>query len=445
MSTYSHEIMIGLNKCLQNLTEVFSSSTESIKSNVEALKIVLSTPSEERLTDICGQGMQMALAIKGELLPDTHPQNLYMCGLITLLQTISDSLPSWEDLEGITTDLTLSTFSWLEDKIVPEEFYAELHIGNFIFIPGDIGSRPNDFSNFLTVSQIDIVTKVKICAELLDDPDVNVAKNLVIYPSQNQLSNNIKSAIRILFVSINKTLHKPVISNYVPSNLSIKSWMGSDLANLDQYENLICLLSESNALDSSLDKFIKKYQVIEDLLFRRALISVMDTISPHPFSLRAWKQVAEKTEDQEQVVLQGCIREIFLSAPIGTNVIWNKTVGLWDNLVAQHTGASNIKTDIDRLLKVVIGQPTFTFTHGLFSNRSASESANLLSKGLYRFRNSIVHHKPTEFALSSETLSNGGQELLDKFWLPLLDLICYYSFTSTSPKFRYPGKTISVW
>jgi len=221
--------------------------------------------------------------------------------------------------------------------------------------------------------------------------------------------------------------------------------MGSDLANLDQYENLICLLSESNALDSSLDKFIKKYQVIEDLLFRRALISVMDTISPHPFSLRAWKQVAEKTEDQEQVVLQGCIREIFLSAPIGTNVIWNKTVDLWDNLVAQHTGASNIKTDIDRLLKVVIGQPTFTFTHGLFSNRSASEPANLLSKGLYRFRNSIVHHKPTEFALSSETLTNGGQELLDKFWLPLLDLICYYSFTSTTPKFRYPGKTISVW
>lgn len=206
------------------------------------------------------------------------------------------------------------------------------------------------------------------------------------------------TALRVQYVAQNNFLHNKVTSQYSPQLIKLKHWLNTDIEGMEQFQNLICLLSESNELTSPLDKFVKKYQILEDILFRRSLIDVMSSIHPHPFSLRAWKQVAEKTEDSELVVLQSCFKYLFNQPGNPVNDVRESISEYWNCFQASYDTPTNshIKLDIERIINLVISNKNFKFTQNLFVG-NVNEVPNLFAKGLYAFRNSIVHHKATEF------------------------------------------------
>lgn len=444
---FPSQVILSLNagkKYFEDFKGALSVEQSKLSTEIDELLGTLSDLTIEQLPEICNCSPSITEKIRALV----ENNNEFLCSLAifdSLIIMIQSVLDVWEDVELLNVELDSYKFEWQQQMAVPQLFAVNLTPGKVIQIPRSMCAKENELNDFMTESGIQLVLRAKIFEKLLESLGSNTGENtLFILPGTFDFTFDSSSALRICFAAKNGSLHKNIESAYMPQIPKIETWLGNNIKDIQQFENLVCLLSESNAVSSPLDKFIKKYQVLEDILFRRGLIDVMEAIHPHPFSLRSWKQVAEKTESNELPVLQGCMKYLFGNQNKNSSETWGYIDSEWDNFYNRHKNDQLIKNDIERVMQLVVGGEHFIFAVGIFQ-KPAKEAANLFAKALYSFRNSIVHHKPTEYALSSETTSKGVHLIMDEFWLPTLDHISYFCISSHAAKFKYPKRNIDLW
>lgn len=195
--------------------------------------------------------------------------------------------------------------------------------------------------------------------------------------------------------------------------------------NYDQYNESIYILSEYNNSNDLLQKYLLLYTVIENFMYRKP---IADLLRRHTgFTLRNFKELYKKVEKSEEDVL----KKLFLEVK-GNLVFPGQTI-------EQYVEQTYI---------------TFTTANPQYQSNLFDDmpfiTTNIKSDFpslIYRFRNSIVHNKETEFHLTHLKLDNiqEAQNCLQDFLLPVLENIIYSLLLDTSSPLDYVDPHIQLY
>lgn len=298
----------------------------------------------------------------------------------------------------------------------------------------------DDFENALTSTSTALnltllfvlLSKIGVAGDTLD------GNYYVLTKHGDTKLNRIKSTLLLQAVSDGHYFHTPHLYSQAPHNdwrTSIKSEN-----KYQQFLDTIYILSEYNYYKDIINKYLKLYQIIENFMYKSALVKLEKINGGRLFSIRDFKRMYENISDREYNTLLVLIEEVldmnFNPATKFKVEIFNQFASLVPQLLTE--------AKMNGILKVFnIKNKAGTYA---YSRINSTNIHGVFSQFIYNIRNSIVHNKTTEFHLSYNTLNGDIAVFLERFMLPNLETIIFYLTTESAvDTVRFTSENLSLW
>lgn len=216
-----------------------------------------------------------------------------------------------------------------------------------------------------------------------------------------------------------------------------------------QFYDSIDIISEYNYQKDILDKYLRIYHVLENFMYKAALVALEKDAGGQIFSVRDFKRMYDNINDSEHNMLKKLFEEILnLEYSPGTT-FKTKIITEWNSLIPHHFPDD---TKINSLLKILNVKTTkggdIDFS---YITNPINPLHHSLSKLIYMLRNSIVHNRETEFhlthlkLLSHPTLDDTAKTILETFLLPRLEEIVFSLITTKNDLVWYDNSVLKLW
>lgn len=254
---------------------------------------------------------------------------------------------------------------------------------------------------------------------------VPVGQNVLIRTAQHGNTDAIYSCVALHLVKSGQLIHNPFSYTIVP-NVSTSRRILSN-KRYQQFTDSLIILSEYNAQEDILDKYLRIYHLIEHFMFRMPIVNLERKRNNLPFSIRHFRTMYRHVEKNEQDALKDLIKAV-MTLDIEPGITF--TAKMLPDWLAIHPGTIVDINHINRLFELL--QISGQSNPVLYQNVNADRLPDIFAKLVYAFRNSIVHNKATEFHLNHETLTNepevgsAPRVLIENLLLPWLEQISFY-------------------
>jgi hypothetical protein len=215
-----------------------------------------------------------------------------------------------------------------------------------------------------------------------------------------------------------------------------------------QFSDLLLIISEYNFQNDVLDKYLRLYQIVENLMFRAPLVQLERSNAGMPFSIRDFQRIYKEVNVSEIGALKKLMRYIFKenfdSVPTSFG---DYILSEWRNQCPGIVTEENM----NRLIQImrIVNNNGDSIEYATITNRQTLIS--VFSQLIYSYRNSIVHNKDTELHLTHENLinhpalGNSVQLVLENFLIPCLEQIVFYLIIEENNIVRYRQSELLLW
>lgn len=255
----------------------------------------------------------------------------------------------------------------------------------------------------------------------------------------------VEAYIRALSLNQGKPFHTP--KKYTGAAMTRNFSFPTSGQSLEQFNDVQQVLSECFREDDLLNRFLRLYQILENFMVRKQIVSVQRATGVRAFSIRDFRRLHSETETKEQETLVDLLKDALnITTLIGTKSLSQIVMERWDTEIH----ASSIKANLESQLLMAYGPSTkngasFDTNDFLSRLKQINERHKVLGQFIYRFRNMIVHNKETEFHLTHSSMSAEIEILFNKFLIPSLDDIVFALLNIDQTIVWYPHPTISLY
>jgi hypothetical protein len=258
-------------------------------------------------------------------------------------------------------------------------------------------------------------------------------------------SARIKSFARASSINLGKVIHKPRMYS---AGEEVRNYFHPDATQpLEQFDEIYEALSESFHDKDIINRFLRLYQVLENLMVRRQIIEVQNRAGPDKFSIRNFKTLYEHVEKKELESLQDLFEPAMsMSTLINGNPIGKVIADRWQSKIVSHPNASSIADDLIKIYGPLPKKAT-TFNLQTAHNwlNTAGQRHDFAGSLVYFFRNVIVHNKGTEFHLTHMSLSDSVAVVLNDFLIPSVDDLIFGLLLMNTSIVWYPRSSLVLY
>lgn len=298
----------------------------------------------------------------------------------------------------------------------------------------DLLKRNNEFDN-----------KIYLCTNLLDNDKCD-KKNKIIA----SIKLSLLSAGQV-FHSIREYTEKPLERISQGGKKSCFEMFKPDNRPYEQMDQLFNVLNEYNGSRGVIEKYLKLYQVFEELMIRIDVVLFSNKGSIK--TTRDFKNFKEVLGKSEKDSLNSLIQKLFLSDcqnDDSTNRDLIKEIGLlWDacdsefkDLVekefreSEKTKKDYSNFSLDSCFKDI--------NDSMNIKNNSKDLASFLSLSVYKLRNRIVHNKATENHITYVSLKGDIGENLENFFIPTLELLAFTAIIKFPDFLRYNNRELTI-
>ncbi|UEG54913.1 hypothetical protein LLH06_08035 [Mucilaginibacter daejeonensis] len=287
-----------------------------------------------------------------------------------------------------------------------------------------------DYLDSCTISEILILhVLVKL------DASVDLAHDtfILIRSQRTYNTKQILSFVKFQMIMEGMFTHQPYEINHIPATTNRKRIKIGN--GYHQFADTLMILSEYNYQKDLLDKYLRLYHVLENNMYRTQIVKVERESTGSVFSIREFQRLYKKITKGEEDVLGGLFKDAF-------------------ELDYDPNPVVKLKTYIMSLLKTVRTGMTPVVINAMFTRMNLNIDVNTVTNGsllsfytsvVYKFRNSMVHNRETEFHLMHETLSNDIKRFIEQFLIPTMEEMVILLTVERNSVVWYTNPHISVY
>lgn len=269
--------------------------------------------------------------------------------------------------------------------------------------------------------------------------------NVLIRSDQLGNTNSIFACVALHLVKSGKLVHSP--SNY--SSLPTVNVNRKILSNkkYQQFNDSLQILSEYNAQQDILDKYLRIYHLIENFMFKLPVVTLERAHQNTPFSIRDFRLLYSRIDKSEISVLKNLIADVMKLEYIPGTTFLSAVFVAWQ---AIHLTLVTDLAKINKLFELL----NVTNSKGeavRYESITQNEFPATFAKLIYGFRNSLVHNRETEFHLIHQTLQahttigDTAKIILEKFVLPWLEEISFYLIIEDNDLVWYRNPALTLF
>lgn len=219
----------------------------------------------------------------------------------------------------------------------------------------------------------------------------------------------------------------------------------------EQVDQIFNVLNEYNGSKGVIEKYIKLYQVFEELMIRLDVVSFSKNSKEK--TARDFKEFKDVTAKGEKDSLNGLIQKLLLiNSPQNDNIdislideiefLWDKCdIGFQNRMENEFMEAEKTKSN-PSVFKL---KDSFTaIKKKIETSKTIKVVARFLSFIIYKLRNRIVHNKATENHITYVNLKVDVGCHLESFFIPLLELLAFSTIIKLPDCLRYNEKELTI-
>ncbi|MEJ5146900.1 hypothetical protein [Sphingobacterium sp. MYb388] len=239
-----------------------------------------------------------------------------------------------------------------------------------------------------------------------------------------------KAYIAINLIIAGKTFHVPYEYSKNMSLNSLRKLSAEN--NYHQFKDILTILSEYNAQNDILDKFIRLYHVIENFMFKSPLVGLERKQNGTPFSFRDFQRIHSNISRSELESLKKLMSSVFPHVQQNGITFGNYIFQKFTEIIT--TRALITEINFNQLISY-LGLEKKSGGNMEFTDILQSNIHKIYSEILYAIRCSVVHNKESEFHLTHDILlshsiiNNATQILLEEFLIPTMEEIIIFLLT----------------
>ena len=221
----------------------------------------------------------------------------------------------------------------------------------------------------------------------------------------------------------------------------------------EQVDQIFNVLNEYNGSRGVIEKYIKLYQVFEELMIRLDVVSFSKNGKEK--TARDFKEFKDVIGKGEKDSLNALIKKLLLiNSPLNdgieTNLI-NEIEFLWDKCELDFQ--ERMEKEFMEAERLKINSTVFKLKQSFIgiknkTNRIQLKNINILTSFLsfiiYKLRNRIVHNKATENHITYVNLKEDIGCHLEWFFIPLLELLAFSAIIRFPDCLRYDKKELTI-
>jgi hypothetical protein len=354
-------------------------------------------------------------------------------------------------LSKITAEYAESDIS-LDDELIYNfailEIDNEINKNNFIHVSSNIEKNIilfslkeeeelNDFIN--SINNIEVLFYL---LQGLSSIDINSLKKYILVKSDYLEKKNM--IISTLSLSILKEGGSVHYSNQYNVNPCISSCEINIGEYYNQFNDSIDILSEYNISKDLLNKYLRIYHIMENFMYKNSLVKLERDSNSRPFSVRDFQRMFFAIDNSEIESLVKLMKDIVLLDYSTTKKFDSFIFTKWCELT---TGSSPLsKSKINEFLRLIdlrTKKKVELDYDGIQCNNISWAIGNLI----YKYRNSLVHNRETEFHLTNRTFLDYPivKEVLIRFLIPVLEEIVFNLISKRNNIVWYQNSKLKLW
>lgn len=282
--------------------------------------------------------------------------------------------------------------------------------------------------------------------DISNDKKVFLCTNLET-PDLEKVKTRILAGIKLSILLSGKILHGIQEYTYEPLELTNQRGIFDCLANYDilsktyeQYEQIYEVINEYNGTKGIIEKYLKLYQVLEELMVRVNVVKFSKaTISVR--SLEEFKSI----KSSEREALKRLFSHIFYENALSSSKTPDKKLldeirELWCISDSTYCTKLNVRYSEIKEMK----QPTAYDFIALFTNYEVEKIADFYSYWIYELRCEIVHNKATEYHMTYINLDHKLKNFMISFFLPSMEVIIFHTLIRVPVCLQYDRQAIEI-
>lgn len=263
------------------------------------------------------------------------------------------------------------------------------------------------------------------------------------------LKLRILSGIKLSILLSGKILHEMQEYIYEPLELTKQRGSFDCLINYniisnsyEQYEQVYEVINEYNGTRGIIEKYLKLYQVLEELMVRINVVK----FSKETISVRALEEF-KSIKKSEREALKKLFSHIFyvdsLSNPqLPDKKLLDEIRELWN--ASDPTYSLKLNKQFNETKSVKMEQPCNYNFNTLLGNYEVEKIAEFYSFWIYELRCEIVHNKATEYHMTYINLNADLKNFIISFFLPSMELIVFHTMIRVPKCLQYDREAIEI-
>lgn len=287
---------------------------------------------------------------------------------------------------------------------------------------------------------------------LLDD--MSVGKKIYLCTNiqasdLEEVKARILAGIKLSILLSGKILHEMQEYAYEPLELTNQRGAFDCLANYDilskpyeQYEQIYEVINEYNGTKGIIEKYLKVYQVLEELMVRINVVK----FSKETISVRALEEF-KSIKSSEREALKKFFCHIFYedslsSAKSPDKKLLDEIRELWNSSDHAYGIKLNMQYNENKALRTE-QLSNYNFCASL-SNYEVEKIAEFYSFWIYELRCEIVHNKATEYHMTYINLNDDLKNFMINFFLPSMEVIVFHTMIRVPTCLQYDREAIEI-
>lgn len=263
----------------------------------------------------------------------------------------------------------------------------------------------------------------------------------------SKVKTRVLAGIKLSILLSGKILHGIQEYTYEPLELTNQRGIFDCRVNYDilsksyeQYEQIYEVINEYNGTRGIIEKYLKLYQVLEELMVRVNVVKFSkETISVR--SLEEFKSIkSSEREALKRLFVQIFYENALSSSKIPDKELLDEIKELW--CTSDSTYCTNLNERYSEI-KEMKQTSAFDFI-ALFTEYKVEKIAEFYSYWIYELRCEIVHNKATEYHMTYINIDDKLKKFMISFFLPSMEVIVFHTLIRVPECLQYDRQAIEI-
>lgn len=228
---------------------------------------------------------------------------------------------------------------------------------------------------------------------------------------------------------------KPLENSCVNNHIKCIKMFSVDDRQYEQINEICDAFSDYNSTKGLLDKYLRLYQLFEDLMVRRSIVPFTQKQELNVRMLTEFKEIKSSENNALQELIRDMLKDTMNKDALKIEFV-DAINDLWQNL------SNSERTFLQKIYEDNKNSKEKSFDDMLRDKNL--NIANAIAYWIYQMRCKIVHNKATETHLTYQNLDKVQSNIISHFLMPMMEMLLIATIAIMPDFIRYSKNSLSI-